>query len=69
MQYRETTPCGHLSNAVIYDIVVSRGRSQNICQYAIFILAPAEWSLVNMDNGHYYAVPTACKHIINATRY
>ena len=30
----------------------SLGRSQNICQYAIFILAPAERSLVNTVNGH-----------------
>ena len=33
-----------------------------ICQYPIFILAPAERSLVNTDNCHYYSVCTACKY-------
>ena len=34
-------------------------------QYPIFILAPAERSLVNTDNGHYYSVCTACKYYNN----
>ena len=58
-----TAPAEYLSKAVTYDIAVSRDGPKIFAnQYAIFILAPDEPSIVNMDNGHYYAVPSAWKH-------
>ena len=53
----------YLSKAVTYDIAVSwDGPKIFANQYTIFILAPDEPSIVNTDNDHYYAVPTAWKH-------
>ena len=37
----------------------SVGTVPSICQYATLLLVPVERSLVNSNNGHYYAVPTA----------
>ena len=48
---------------VTYDIADSRDGPKIFANtlYSYYV-APAEQSLVNTDNGHYYAVPTACKH-------
>ena len=60
--HSETSHCGHFSKAVSYDIVVSRDGPKIFANTLLFILAPAERSLVNTDNGHYYAGHTASEH-------
>ena len=58
----ETSPCGHFSKAVSYNIAVSRDDPKIFANTLLFILAPAELSLVNTDNSHYYAGHTASEH-------
>ena len=60
--YSETSPCGHLSKVVTYDIAVSRDGPKIFANMLLFILAPSEWSLINTDNGHYCAGSTASEH-------